>query len=492
MFEVSIYWQSIAVDPKRETVDRATLLAQPDACVRVGDAPDGLPLLLNVTRAASIIEPVLRAMHAGSIKELSGDARKLLLTLNARLQSERRELGILADGPAGGPHYVSMRTVDSLMGPTLLSRILGGVSPLLLPEDNRNVYREEAEQLACRTSAGVLMTAEQRVLMNLEIGSRQQLMLPLNDEPAGVVRMRDNGLDVANTRPMVFEDLRRLPSATFHGYRRVEGENRTTRFRGELGDNEAYQAAVRRADAIGFTVSRGDLLRSVAEVARALSTLHKDGLVHGDIKPANVLITKDGAIAHDPLGIHVGQLSPAGSKGWNAPEQIIARPVSPATDVFALAQLVVKILEAAVFGDERSFVVPVGNGQRIRERLLATPDVYLDPSLIPFDDAAIAAWRDFLRTCLALDSEKRVRTADAFADQLLSILDDHPVPGERVLTSGLAGQLTCSASGSSGASIGQRVKHLLGASGEQCAWVLTDSYSHLHRSPWRLWMSAAA
>ncbi len=482
---INIIWQSITLNHEPlDVVDRARLLERPDACIPVGAAPDGLPLVMQVSRSASIIEPVLRAVHAGEIGDLSPEAKKLLLDLNKRLQHERRSLGIAPRGPAStAPHYLSMQAVPSLLGETLLCRLLGAASPLLLPEDRASLAGG-VDDLAARTSCGVLKSAAERVHLADQLSLQQHLAIPLDDGPTQVVRLRDHkSVNVAEGRPLVFEDLRHLPSAMFHTYRREDGANRLAHFEGALGDNEEYRAAIRRAHGVGWSVSRMDLLQAIAEVARALTSLHKEGLVHGDLKPANILLTEHGAVPHDSLDVAVGSMSAAGTKGWNAPEQVIAREVSPATDVFALAQLVVAVLEAAVFGDERSYVVPIGNGQRLRERLLPEPDVYLDPALIPFDDAAIAAWRGFLRRCLALDASKRVQTSAAFADELCAIAARHPVPGRR-LVSGLAGRLTRHAEGDG---LGDKLRRLTGREpAGAVVWELHDSYAHLHRMPWRV------
>ena len=487
---ISVSWQSITVTSEPlQVADRSRLLEQPDACVHVGAAPDGLPLVLRVSRSASIIEPVLHAVHAGEINDLSSEAKKLLLELNRRLQHERRSLGIAPRGPTSdAPHYLSMQSVPSLFGETLLCRLLGAASPLLLPED-RAALAGGVDDLAARTSCGVLKSAVERVQLADELELRQHLAIPLDDAPVQVVRRRDSrSLDVGDGRPLVFEDLRHLPSAMFHTYRREEGTHKVTHFEGKLGDNEAYRVAIRRAHGVGWSVSRMDMLQAIAEVARALTPLHQEGLVHGDLKPANILLTAQGAIPHDSLDVAVGTISAAGTKGWNAPEQVIAREVSPATDVFALAQLVVQVLEAAVFGDERSYVVPIGRGERLRERLLPEPDVYLDPTLVPFDDAAIAAWRGFLRRCLALDASKRLQSTAAFADELCTIAARHPVPGRRVV-SGLAGRLTRHADGDG---LGDRVRRMAGKDTSAVVWEMHDSYAHLHRMPWRLVFGLAA
>lgn len=81
-------------------------------------------------------------------------------------------------------------------------------------------------------------------------------------------------------------------------------------------------------------------------VAEALQAIHGVGVVHRDLKPANVLLAADGprvidfgiaraadAVALTGTGLRIG--SPA----FMAPEQVLGRPATSATDVFALGAL---------------------------------------------------------------------------------------------------------------------------------------------------------
>ncbi len=93
-------------------------------------------------------------------------------------------------------------------------------------------------------------------------------------------------------------------------------------------------------------------LRIVTQVAQALAAAHARGLVHCDIKPANVMLTRSGAKVVD-FGISavVGQRDPHTSEGqvWGtpaylAPERILGCDAVAATDVFALGVLLYQAL----------------------------------------------------------------------------------------------------------------------------------------------------
>src|SRR6185436_14483902 len=109
-----------------------------------------------------------------------------------------------------------------------------------------------ADECAAKTSAGVLMSVAERVLVQENMNSHQHIAVPLHtpDRPAVVRQKQKNAVDVGNGRPLVFEDLRRFPSATFHTYRREAGQTTTTRFQGNIGDSDDYRAAIRRAHGV--------------------------------------------------------------------------------------------------------------------------------------------------------------------------------------------------------------------------------------------------
>ena len=96
-------------------------------------------------------------------------------------------------------------------------------------------------------------------------------------------------------------------------------------------------------------------LRVCEQVASGLDALHAAGLIHRDVKPANILLDKGGSayitdfgLAKDSQGSLLTRPGQAlGSIDYMAPEQIRSDRVGPTTDVYALGCVVFECLTGA-------------------------------------------------------------------------------------------------------------------------------------------------
>ncbi|GAH71369.1 unnamed protein product, partial [marine sediment metagenome] len=86
------------------------------------------------------------------------------------------------------------------------------------------------------------------------------------------------------------------------------------------------------------TLSLVDVLLVFRMVASGLNAMHREGFVHCDIKPNNILLSKSGLIKIIDLGqsCKIGTTKPRiqGTPDYIAPEQVRRKPLGPKTDVF--------------------------------------------------------------------------------------------------------------------------------------------------------------
>ncbi|MCU1588099.1 MAG: serine/threonine protein kinase [Frankiales bacterium] len=115
----------------------------------------------------------------------------------------------------------------------------------------------------------------------------------------------------------------------------------------EFVDGETLSAALKRGP-----LPLEEVRQIGQAVAEALDHVHAQGLVHRDVKPANILLRQGGGAKLTDFGIarlvdaakvtSTGLL--VGTASYLAPEQVAGEPVGPATDVYALGLLLLEAI----------------------------------------------------------------------------------------------------------------------------------------------------
>ncbi|MER6986232.1 Stk1 family PASTA domain-containing Ser/Thr kinase [Micrococcus luteus] len=168
-------------------------------------------------------------------------------------------------------------------------------------------------------------------------------------------------------------------------------------------------------------------------VLEALEHAHEEGIVHRDVKPANVMVTETGAVKVMDFGIaHALADTSAttsqtqavvGTALYLAPEQATGRTVDGRADLYAAGCLLFELLTGRPpFTGDTPLAVAY---QHVREEPPAPSDV--DPDLPPaFDPVVLRALRK--------DPEDRFPTGTAFLAALEeAAADPHAGPGRHTL-----------------------------------------------------------
>jgi serine/threonine protein kinase len=159
-----------------------------------------------------------------------------------------------------------------------------------------------------------------------------------------------------------------------------------------------------------------------ADLATALGRAHHAGIIHGDVKPANIMITEEGEVKLSDFGIarFATQVSGSGrimgTPAYLSPEQIMGEPHSTRSDLFSLGIVLYQMLTG----------VPAFDGSSVAAvcaQILTTdpvPPSRRNPALPPGLDHIVMR-------CLAKKVEDRYPSGDALAASLYPLGRHSPV-----------------------------------------------------------------
>lgn len=164
-----------------------------------------------------------------------------------------------------------------------------------------------------------------------------------------------------------------------------------------------------------------DVERLMGEILDALAHAHTHGVVHRDMKPANLIVLADGKIKVADFGIarvekseltQVGTVM--GTPAYMSPEQFMGQPVDGRTDIFSCGVILYQFLTG-----EKPFT---GNSTTIMYKVLHEEP--LAPSLL--NVALPAAFDAVVKKAMAKNPDERYQTAQEFAQAIKTTLGAAP------------------------------------------------------------------
>jgi hypothetical protein len=175
-------------------------------------------------------------------------------------------------------------------------------------------------------------------------------------------------------------------------------------------------------------LSEREAIEVARQVASALSAAHEVGVVHRDIKPANVMVSRsgDGVVARVvDFGLAwvqediaaAGRLTRAdlvvGTPEYMSPEQVLRRPVGPATDLYSLGVLLYELLSGRT---------PFAS----RETALHIALAHVDAEVPPLPPEVSPALSALVRSLLEKDPARRPASAGVLASALSALRPSGP------------------------------------------------------------------
>jgi eukaryotic-like serine/threonine-protein kinase len=168
----------------------------------------------------------------------------------------------------------------------------------------------------------------------------------------------------------------------------------------------------------------------IAEAAGALAAAHRKGVIHGDVKPANILITEDGRVKLMDFGMarvaarEQSSKPLLGTPAYWCPEQIMGKPQDGRSDLFSLGIVLYELVTRKRPFDADSL-------QGVCNRILShepLPVSHLNASLT-------TALNEVVARCLSKDPNARYPSGQELANDL------YPFARRKVTGHGLGGAI---------------------------------------------------
>ena len=153
----------------------------------------------------------------------------------------------------------------------------------------------------------------------------------------------------------------------------------------------------------------GVAITVVSECLAALGAMHRNGLVHSDVKPANIMLKSSGHSKLIDFGtaFHIDEPPPrrACTPAYAAPEVLAGNANTPQSDLASLGYVVIELLSGRTLSNQSDDLNTLIEGKRnLADRL---------EDILPEDVARNDVLMSFCRGLIAADPEFRFESAEA-------------------------------------------------------------------------------
>lgn len=153
----------------------------------------------------------------------------------------------------------------------------------------------------------------------------------------------------------------------------------------------------------------GVAIQVLRDCLAALAALHREGVTHGDLKPANVMLKRTGSAKVVDIGSAADLRSAEGRRAWSplyaAPEVLDGAPVTPQSDLASLGYVLIEMMAGRSPFEGFVGVSGLIESKRTLEHRL--------PEVLPREVAGSELLLSLCRKLVAADPDKRFPDAEA-------------------------------------------------------------------------------
>ncbi len=402
----------------------AQFVKQSEGLVNFGFAPDGLPWVTDVVAPPSGAELLQTADRmfclSGASPDFAGTPlHDVVRTLDELIRSQYSQQIELPSGKAF-LGTILPKPLRSLIGDTILERLFSSNSSSTVRScTTHHTGVQAATNAAALEYPGHFPFKQGDACLAFPDDDQNMSVVYMTHDTSGWPSFQYRG-------PFLLENLETFADARF-----LFQVNGRPVIEMPCQKGEEYLEKRNRYDAglWQFSVSRLSMADKLLDIAKAVSDLQHAGEIHADIKPSNILVTTDGVRLIDSLQLESGSRSPAMTRGWAAPEQVMASKVGPGTDQFAIGLMLLTLAGGVLFGEETTMVVPSGGTGTARHTIFRSPMVFIDPESGFVPGEHVRAWGRLIERCLCFSPRDRFPSAADLVGELEDLLESESLSG---------------------------------------------------------------